>query len=118
MCSSSGRHLRIYVSDCSKQFVIALVDGIVFCGRCALLGNMCENLSGWGASRVSAQLMMIVLALVGYSYLWLAILSDVGAMLIVTLNSMTVLGDPRHYAKNLELQKRAEEARVKEATRL
>jgi cation transport ATPase len=37
---------------------------------------------------------MIGLAFGGYAWLWLAILTDVGAMLIVTLNSMTILGKP------------------------
>jgi Cd2+/Zn2+-exporting ATPase len=43
---------------------------------------------------VVSKVLMLALALAGYAWLWLAILSDVGAMLLVTLNSMTILGAP------------------------
>ena len=41
------------------------------------------------------KLAVIVLTLLGHSILWVAIVSDVGAMLLVTLNGMTLLGKPR-----------------------
>jgi len=41
------------------------------------------------------KLAVIVLTVMGHSILWVAILSDVGAMLLVTLNGMTILGRPR-----------------------
>ena len=37
------------------------------------------------------KLSILSLSLVGYAYLWIAIVVDVGAMLLVTLNGMTVL---------------------------
>ena len=40
------------------------------------------------------KLAVIVLTLMGHSILWVAIVSDVGAMLVVTLNGMTLLGKP------------------------
>jgi Zn2+/Cd2+-exporting ATPase len=43
---------------------------------------------------IAVKVAMIGLALAGYAWLWLAILSDVGAMLCVTLNSMSILGTP------------------------
>merc|ERR1711871_857091 len=42
-----------------------------------------------------SKLVVIVLTFTGHSRLWIAIVADVGAMLIVTLNGMTVLGRPR-----------------------
>ena len=42
---------------------------------------------------IVVKVFMIALALFGYAWLWLAILSDVGAMLCVTLNSMSILGE-------------------------
>ncbi len=38
------------------------------------------------------KLVMIALTVTGHSQLWLAVLADVGSMLIVTLNGMTLLG--------------------------
>jgi thiol-disulfide isomerase/thioredoxin len=44
------------------------------------------------AFSIAMKLLVFVIALTGYPALWLAILSDVGTMLLVTLNSMELLG--------------------------
>merc|ERR1711998_337826 len=41
---------------------------------------------------VVSKLVMIALALTGYSTLWFAIIADVGAMLVVTFNGMAIIG--------------------------
>jgi Cd2+/Zn2+-exporting ATPase len=43
---------------------------------------------------------VVVLTLAGYSYLWAAIAVDVGSMLIVTLNGMTLLPSKGERKKN------------------
>ena len=40
---------------------------------------------------IVTKLIVFGFAIAGYAYLWLAILTDVGTMLLVTLNSMTLL---------------------------
>ena len=51
---------------------------------------------------VVSKLIMIGLALAGYSTLWLAIITDVGTMLLVTFNGMTVIsfGAPKDPSPN------------------
>jgi hypothetical protein len=51
---------------------------------------------------VVIKLVFLVLAVTGYASLWLAILADVGAMLCVTFNGMTVLSTfaPPHDEKS------------------
>jgi Cd2+/Zn2+-exporting ATPase len=57
---------------------------------------------------VVSKLAMLALALAGYAWLWLAILSDVGAMLLVTVNAMTILGTPRAVSKAVAIHREAD----------
>jgi Cd2+/Zn2+-exporting ATPase len=57
---------------------------------------------------VVTKLAMLALALAGYAWLWLAILSDVGAMLLVTVNSMTILGKPHTVSKAVAIHTEAD----------
>jgi Zn2+/Cd2+-exporting ATPase len=57
---------------------------------------------------VVSKLAMLALALAGYAWLWLAILSDVGAMLLVTVNSMSILGTPRAVSKAVAIHREAD----------
>jgi Cd2+/Zn2+-exporting ATPase len=59
------------------------------------LGRQCANKIRQNiAFSLVSKVAVIALTLTGHSALWIAIVCDVGAMLIVTLNGMTVLGSP------------------------
>merc|ERR1711959_302821 len=47
------------------------------------------------------KLATVIISLAGYAHLWLAIVADVGAMLVVTLNSSSILGVPSLRQKSM-----------------
>jgi Zn2+/Cd2+-exporting ATPase len=64
---------------------------------CIALGRRVTNVIEQNVTfSLVVKFVVLVLAVMGWTNLWAAIASDVGSMLIVTLNAMKILPPPQH----------------------